>query len=193
MEPLNYQFRSWKFACCGFLRKPAIVLTAVVAMFTVSCMAADESLEYQVKAAFLLNFTKFVEWPPMAFADANSPVAICILGDDPFGSPLDKLVDGEMVGGRKVIVQRVRRAPQPGSCQVLFISRGVKDISQIPADPGPGVLTVGESDSFLHDGGIVHFVIENRRVRFDINQAAAEKAGLRISARLLNVARAVEK
>ena len=95
-----------------------------------SAAAADEPLEYQVKAAFLLNFTKFIDWPAAAFATPDSPISICILGDDPFGQTLDEIVEGEVVNGRKVIVQRIKRAPPPKSCQVLFVEQVGKGRSQ---------------------------------------------------------------
>ena len=153
----------------------------------------QEAAEYPVKAAFLLNFTRFIEWPSEAFENARSPLAICILGDDPFGDTLNQLVKGETVNGRKLVVQRIRRAPPPKSCQVLFVSTSEKDLPKILTGLGPGVLTVGEADGFLRDGGIIAFVIENRRVRFDINQSAAANASLTMSARLLNVARSVQR
>jgi hypothetical protein len=155
--------------------------------------AADNSLEYQVKAAFLLNFTKFIEWPASAFADPGSPVAICILGDDPFGAALDQVAAGEIVSGRKVTIQRIKRPPSPKSCQVLFVGKGEKDFAKTLPALGSGVLTVGEAEGFIRAGGMIAFVIENRRVRFDINQSAAEMAALKLSAKLLTVARAVER
>ena len=130
------------------------------------------ALEYQVKAAFLLNFTKFVEWPATAFADERSPFAICILGEDPFGTALSQMVNGEGVNGRNLVVRRIRRAPEPKSCQVLFVGGSEKDVPNALAETGPGILTVGEGEDFLRDGGMIAFVIENRRVRFDINQRA---------------------
>lgn len=157
------------------------------------CQAAEESLEYPVKSAFLLNFTKFVEWPSTAFEAADSPIAICILGDDPFGSALDQIVAGETVNGRKITIVRIRRAPAPRMCQVVFVSRPEKEAASLLASLEPGVLTVGEGDNFLRDGGMIAFVLENRRVRFSANQAAAENAGLKISSRLLTVARSVKK
>jgi hypothetical protein len=160
----------------------------------VSVCAADEPpLEYQVKAAFLLNFTKFVQWPAVAFSDQRSPLAICILGEDPFGSWLDEIVKGEAVNGRELVVQRIRRAPQAKSCQVLFVARQEKEVPRILDDLGPGVLTVGEGENFLEDGGIIAFVIEDRRVRFDINQRGAARARLTLSSRLMSVARSVKK
>jgi hypothetical protein len=155
--------------------------------------AQEEPLEYQVKAAFLLNFTKFVEWPPAAFADEHSPLAICILGEDPFGDTLNEIVKGEAVNGHEIVVSRIGRPAAPKACQVLFVTRGEKDVRKMLGELGPGVLTVGEGERFLQDGGVVAFVIENRRVRFDIDQRAAAKGMLNISSRLMNVARSVEK
>ena len=156
--------------------------------------AADETTEYQVKAAFLLNFSKFVEWPPSAFPDANAPMTICVLGDDPFGTALDRVIAGDSVDGRRLAVQRLKnRALPPKSCQVLFVSASEKSDIKNLAGLEPGVLTVGEGANFVRDGGMIGFVLENRRVRFDINQTVAESAGLKLSSKLLSVARRVER
>jgi hypothetical protein len=155
--------------------------------------AADGLLEYQVKAAFLLNFTKFIEWPPSAFELPDSPIAICILGEDPFGSSLEQVVSGEVVNQRKVVVRRIKRIPEPKACQVLFWEKPDRDASKALTALGPGVLTVGEGDSFVRDGGIISLVIENRRVQFDVNQQAAESARLKLSSKLLSAARSVTK
>lgn len=154
---------------------------------------ADNSLEYGVKAAFLLNFTKFVEWPSAAFEDPGSPVQICILGNDPFGRALDEVLAGEEVSGRKVVARRITRPPAAKTCQVLFLSAETKDAARSLTEVPRDVLTVGEGDRFLRDGGMITFVIDDHRVRFDINQTAAESAGLRLSAKLLTVARSVTK
>jgi len=153
--------------------------------------AAEVPLEYRVKAAYLLNFTKFIGWPSEAFEAPDSPIGICILGDDPFGSTLDRIVQREIVNGRQVIVQRIKRVPEPKTCQVVFVSKPGKDESQ--TGYGPGVLTVGEGESFLREGGMIAFVLDNRHVRFKVNQASAESAGLKLSSQLLKVAKAVEE
>lgn len=170
------------------------LLTAVAAY----SQSAEPPVEYQVKAAFLLNFTKFTDWPASSFANPDSPITICILGKDPFGPVLDEIVQGETVNARKVNVQRISEPPTrqpagPQTCHVLFVGEPDKDISKTLSSLGRGVLTVGQGDRFLRDGGMVALVVDNRRVRFDINQAAATGAGLSLSARLLNVARTVEK
>ena len=154
--------------------------------------AEAQHREYRVKAAFLLNFTKFIEWPANSFADTDSPISISILGDDPFGRTLDQIVEGETVNDRRLVVARIQGEP-PKSCQVLFISKSEKDVAKILTALGPGVLTVGEGESFLREGGIIAFVIENRRVRFDINKGTARNAALKISSKLLKVARSVKR
>jgi hypothetical protein len=179
----------------GRLRLLSHVILLAGILFVPSRAAAaqeDRRLEYQVKAAYLFNFIKFVEWPPSAFHDAHDPVSICVLGDDPFGPALDLLVHGETVNSHRVSVQRLRDESVK-SCHVLFIAGMEKEIPAILARLEPGVLTVGEGDRFLREGGVISFVIENRRVRFDINQSAAAKAALTISSKLLKVARSVEK
>jgi hypothetical protein len=152
----------------------------------------EPPLEYRVKAVFLLNFTKFVEWPEGTFGAPDAPLSICILGEDPFGRALDSVIEGETINNRRIVVRRIQRLPLP-SCQVLFMGRDEKDISHTLAAVRTGVLTVGEGDRFLREGGMIAFVLDNRRVRFDINQAAAASSGLQISSKLLNVARTVEK
>jgi len=158
-------------------------------------LRADEQppLEYRVKAAFLLNFTKFVEWPAEAFENSRSPFRICLFGSDPFGGVLDQMVKGEGLNGRPLVISRISRMPEPKACQVLFVNGVSKEDTKALAPLRPGVLTVGEGHEFLRDGGVIAFVVENRRVRFDISQRAANSEMLSISSRLLSVARSVEK
>jgi hypothetical protein len=145
-----------------------------------------------VKAAFLLNFTKFVEWSPASFPAPEAPIKICILGEDPFGPTLDQLVDGEIVSGRKVMVERVRR-PMPASCRVVYFSEREGGVARSLANLPEGVLTVSDVDGFVRQGGMIGFVIENRRVRFDVNHRAMAARQVRVSSRLLDVARSVVK
>ena len=140
--------------------------------------------EYQVKAAYLLNFTKFIEWPA---SDSGGPFTICVAGPDPFGTVLNHVVEGETVNGRRIVVRRLDADEEAPSCQMLYTG-GAQ-----PPSADPGVLTVGEGEAFVKKGGIIGFVIENRRVRFDINQRAAHRAGIALSSKLLSVARTVEK
>ena len=174
-------------------RLPRCLMAGAMFLLCPARLPAQASLEYQVKAAFLLNFAKFVDWPPAAFANSESPIAICILGKDPFGRTIDDLVQGEVVNGRKLIVRRITQAPAPRTCQIVFTQQTGKDTAELLSSLGPGVLTVGEGDDFVRQGGIIGFLIDSRRVRFDIDQKTAELADLKLSSRLLAVARAVQK
>ena len=155
---------------------------------------AQRPTEYEVKAAFLYNFAKFVEWPSGAFEDADAPIVIGILGKDPFGPILEQTVGGNTAGGRSLKIRQFARIGDGlKRCHILFISRTA------PSPPkqvmerieGSSVLTVGEVDAFCQDGGIVNFVLQQNRVRFEINPDAAARAGLKISSRLLKLARIV--
>jgi len=169
--------------------------TAAAILFIPEAVRPSDHLpsEYQVKAAYLLNFAKFIVWPAAAFETADSPFNICILGDDPFGATLDQLVAGETIDNRRLTLQRIKRPPSRESCQVLFVSKSEKDIPGILGTIGPGTLTVGDRDGFVREGGTIGFVIDDRRVRFDVNLRTAAKMSLQISARLLSVARMVQK
>ncbi len=173
-------------------RRTSSLFAVLLALLWPSIVPAVEpqNLEYQIKAAFLLNFTRFIEWPAPNPADAAAPFGICILGDDPFGPALNQIVEGETVGSRPIVIRRIH-AEAPGSCAILYVSKDEKNIAGIIAAAGPGVLTVGEGDPFLDQGGMIAFVVENRRVRFNIDQTAARKAGLKLSSRLLSVARSI--
>ena len=152
--------------------------------------AVELSAEYRVKSGFLFNFPQFVEWPARAFRDAHAPIVIGILGDDPFGPYLDKLLEGEKVGGRSLVVQRFRRVEDAGNCQILFVSHSeagnVEPLLTRLHDRA--VLTVGEDESFERAGGMVRFVIENNKVRLRINPDAAKAHELTISSKLLRLA-----
>jgi hypothetical protein len=149
------------------------------------------SLEYQVKAAFLLNFTKFVEWRATETTAHNAPINICLQGA-PFGSFIDQIVADEVVNERRLSVHRLQRGSSI-TCHVLFVGGSETDIPELLAKMSRGTLTVGEGEQFLRQGGMIAFVIDNRRVRFDVNLRAAQNAGIHISSRLLKVARSVEK
>jgi hypothetical protein len=147
--------------------------------------------EYEVKAAYLLNFARFVEWPPLTPGLPSEPFSICIIGDDPFQGALDRLTNGEGINGRPILVRRVSRWQE--YCQIVFISGSERDVFRTLRQVGRGVLTVGEEEGFLSDGGLINFVIEDKKVRFDVSLKAATEAGVRINSRLLGVARKVVK
>jgi uncharacterized protein DUF4154 len=171
-------------------RRVAIIIALLTALGPVS-RAADPTLEYQVKATFLLNFTRFIEWPQGSLGNADSPFNICILGTDRFEGALEQIVSGELVSGRKVAIQRIDRDPQPGYCQILFVGDQAEAFRN-PSMPR-GVLTVGEGDAFARNGGIIGFILEKGRVTFNINLRVAEAAGFRFSSGLLAVAKTVIK
>lgn len=146
--------------------------------------------EYQLKAVFLFNFTQFVEWPPRAFADANSPLVIGVLGSDPFGAYLDETVRGETVNGRPLTVQRYRSLDDVKNCHVLFISRSeAPHLPQILAGlKGKSILTVSDADNFNRDGGIIRLATIANKIRLRITLDAAKAADLTISSKLLRPA-----
>lgn len=172
-----------------------IIMIAACAMVsgTLNVHAAPPSRrEYQLKAAFLYNFAKLVEWPAEAFADTDAPFIIGVLGRDPFGVALASLA-GKTVRGRKVVIKRFERAQDLASSHVLFISASERArLTQIVQSlKGSSVLTVGEISRFAQRGGIIHFIRRRNKIRFAINVAAAERAGLKISLRLLKQAKVV--
>ncbi len=169
----------WRYTCVGLL---LIVITPL--------LAADDVPEYGVKAAFLLNFMRFVEWPPTAFSSSDAPLTICILGRDPFGRFLTDIVRGETVQDRRIAVRRVSEVSTPRTCQVVFLSAG-SNSARVRTVEQMGVLVVSDDSRLLRDGAMIGFAVDARRVRFDVNQKAAESAGLKISSKLLSVARAV--
>jgi len=145
--------------------------------------------EYQVKAAFLYNFVKFVEWQA-APAEPAGPVTLCVLGRDPFGEALDRVVDSKTVNGRTIAIRRTHDLAAARSCQVLFVSSSeagrLGEITK--AVSGFSILTVSEIDRFSERGGIITFLMDGQRVRFEINPRAAARAGLKISSKLLQLA-----
>ena len=149
--------------------------------------AQEPSLEYRVKAAYLYNFAQFVEWPSHPGRD---PLTICVAGRNPFGSALADITRGETVNGRPLAV-RVILEPE-GGCDVVFVPQGSATSAYLKVARGAPQLTVGEDDDFLAQGGIINFVREAGKVRFEISAESAARADLRISSRLLRLARNVE-
>jgi YfiR/HmsC-like len=154
---------------------------------------SQTAAEYEVKAAFLYNFAKFIDWPDSSFADPGAPFAICVLGVDPFGRTLDGVLEGKTIGNRRVTLSRLQDATQARKCQMLFVSssesRRLPEI--VERLRGANILLVAEFPGFAEAGGALQFIIEDNRVRFLINTDAAQRAGLRLSSKLLSVARVV--
>jgi YfiR/HmsC-like len=178
----------------AFLKRalPAALLglALLLAALPAAVRAQVAASEYDVKAAFLFNFTKFVEWPGSAFSDDRGALQLCVFGGNPFGKSLEA-VAGEEVGGHRLGVRRVEDTGKLAGCHVLFIDpaessdRTSQVLSSVRGEP---VLTVGDNRGFLDRGGIINFVLEGTKVRFEINQEAAERAGLKISSKLLRLA-----
>src|SRR5271168_2290238 len=146
----------------------------------------EQDLEYQVKAAFLFNFLKFVDWPAAA---SDVPFVIGVLGHDPFGEVLDNTVRGKIVSGRHIEVRRYSRIGEVKDCNLLFIGRA--DSGRLGVPVQPGLLTVGEASGFLKAGGIINFYLEENHVHFEIQPSVARSAGLRVSSQLLKLARSL--
>ncbi len=164
---------------------------SALAFLGTSQIYAQPVSEYQVKAAYLYNFAKFVEWPPQSFPTANSAFRFCVLNDESFAEELARTVMGKVVGGRAAEVIPVKNAGEARSCQIVFISASETAPSEFIKTCASNVLTVGETNDFAKQGGMINFVMQNNRVQFQVNHRAAAEAGLRISSRLLSVAKLV--
>jgi YfiR/HmsC-like len=151
--------------------------------------------EYAMKAAFIYNFAKFVAWPPQAFRTSTDPITICVLGQNPFGSGLDDVVSGKAIEGRAFVVRRLSGEQSPAGCQILFVSSSERKRLHAIFDEikTRGVLTVGETDTFASEGGMINFQVQAGRVRFQVNVDAAEQANLHISSKLLSLAQIVKR
>lgn len=148
---------------------------------------------YEVKAAYLYNFTKFTDWPAAAFSASNAPLVIAIVGTDPFGKTIDAVMNGEVVRGHPLVVKRLKTGDDFQGCHILFFSQSEK--KRLPAwlnrIKGRSVLSVGEISGFVEQGGMVNLMVTNQTVKMEINQAVATQAGLQISAKLLKLAHLV--
>lgn len=179
-------------------------------------LSADEGSQRETKASFLMNFAEFVEWPAGAFADGQAPIVLGVMGDVPFGGEIEK-IQGQTVNGRKIEIKwfkgalefrgqetpgrrqeelnarRARKLRELRSCHILFISASEKDYLPLILKPlqGSCVLTVGETELFARRGGIINFFNASGRIQIEINLNAAERAQLKISSKLLNLAKVI--
>jgi len=153
----------------------------------------DPPSEYAVKAAFLYHFASFMEWPHQVFHYDDSPITIGVLGEDPFGPALAKIVAGRMAQGRLFEIRHFKNVDEIGVCHVLFISSSeqARMSAILAALKQPGLLTVADVDGFAQMGGVIGFFAEGRKLRFEINVGAAHAAGIKISSKLLSLARVV--
>ena len=166
-----------------------LVLTWTV--IATPCLHAQKSgpTENQVKSAYLYNFGKFVDWPAKA-TSVGEFFPICALGDDNFGSTLETTIAGESINGKKVLVKRVAKPQDAVSCRILFISSSQQSrVKEILAElDNTSVLTVSDMPEFTRLGGMIQFVVEANKVRFEVNLTSAERTGLTLSSQLLKVA-----
>jgi len=173
-------------------RATRILCLSLLWLLAVGDGHAQESAptEYQLKAAFLLNFAKFVEWPPRVFAEATSPIVLGILGENPFGDVLKRTIRDKTINDRPLVIKEFRSAAEATNCHLLFIGASQKaHLPEILAGlRGASVLTVGETDRFTESGGMINFIRQGNKIRFQINEATAKSVGLKISSKLLNLA-----
>ena len=172
------------------MRPIALLLGLATAGLLCSPARADDTLEYAVKAAYLVKFAPFIQWPDDAFASASAPLSICVVGSDPFGAALDQAAAGQRDGDHPLTIRRMATLNPDASCQILFAGGPPQETgAALVALKERSVVTVTDSNPAVH--GIISFVIVANHVRFDIDEAAADAAGIRISSKLLGLAHAV--
>jgi hypothetical protein len=182
-----YRTRRWLWRAVGLIAAHAL---ACVFMTSTSLYAQTaEPTETQVKAAFLFNFIKFVDWPATSFAKPGSSISVCIVGSDEFSSAFEGLVKGKDLGGRTLSVRRSEAGTLSG-CHVVYVSESRKRDAQAVLKElrGHPVLTVGDIEQFARKGGVVSFYERDHRLRFSVNPDAGARAGLHISSKLLSLA-----
>jgi hypothetical protein len=180
----------------GRLRRLAVgFLTALWSLAALAAQAEPPSFpEYAIKAAYVYQFSSFIEWPPEAVPDPATPFCICVLGEDPFGPLLDAL-QHKTVQGRAVAIKRVKQIQESGGCQTLFVSaseapRLDKILTALGTHP---ILTVADLPGFAQAGGAIEFIHQGNNIRFAINLDTARRAGLKISSKLLSLATVVRQ
>ncbi len=161
---------------------------------TSNSYAERKNKEYHIKAAFLLNFAKFMKWPSQMFSDTSSSLTIYILGKDPFDEAL-KNIEGKIVKGRKLVVKKALCIEDVKECHILFICTSEKKnlaevLEKIKNMP---ILTVAETNNFCQSGGAVNFIVVKKKVRFEINVDVVKRTGLKISSKLLNLSKIVKE
>lgn len=156
---------------------------------------SEAASEYLIKAGYIYNFAKLVEWPATAFPQPDSPIVIGIMGPDPFGPIIDKVLDGKKINGHPFLIKRLKPNADVRECHILFISSAlgphVADTIRLTKDMP--VLTISEIPGFADRGGIIHLILEQNKVRFEVNVDAAKEADLNISSRLLVLAKVIQQ
>ena len=182
------------------MRRLRLLITMVVLIlpsvgFDAQAQDSSGSSEYLIKAGFIYNFANLVQWPSNAFAQPDSPIVIGILGEDPFGTILDRVLAGKRVNGRAFLVKRLKSVLDLKECHIVFVSSSeLTHLAEaIHSVKGMPILTIGEIPGFAKRGGIINLVLEDNKVRFEVNVEAAKEADLNISSRLLALARIVQE
>jgi YfiR/HmsC-like len=193
------RLRRWR-AGLGAVCRALVLMGAVnfILMAGISTASAEDGMpaDFQVKAAFLINFPKYVDWPANAFASTNSPIIVAVFGDDNVANELQNMIgSGRTIGGHPVVLKRIGKEEEIShDCHILFI--GASERQQIPAIfgkiRGEKILTVGESDDFLEKDGVINLARQGKKIRLQVNLTAAGKAQLKISSRLLVAADVVK-
>lgn len=175
------------------LLNTSLGFTFTVLTFLQSLLITQPSKEYQVKAVFLFNFTQFVEWPTDSFQDPTSPLVICIIGEDPFGSYLEKIIDGEKVAQHPLTIKHVSSIEEIKDSHILFINTTGNQMKEILSSvKGQHILTVSDANNFAKNGGVIRMYTEERKIKIRINLTAAKANQLTISSKLLRIADIVE-
>lgn len=171
-----------------------LALAIAASPLTAEAARGRVTREYDLKAAFLFNFTQFVEWPDAALADPQGPFVIGVLGDDPFGPSLDEIVANERVHDHAIVVRRARTLSELGTCHLVFVSRSQAPRLRGILDglAGHSVLVVGDTDEFAAHGGTIGFVATGSRLRLVVNMDRVRDAGLTISSKLLRQAELID-
>ena len=177
------------------MRRVTVCFLSLILLLTLrgNLHATSTAEEYSVKAAFLFHFAQFIDWPEKTFKDAISPLTYCTVGNDPFHGALDASLSGKTIGARPFRVLHFKQPAEIRGCQILFIGVGGKRLfpAVLASLKENSVLTVGESEHFAQNGGMIGFLLEENRIRFEINLEAAEHARLKMSSRLLALAKTV--
>lgn len=179
----------------GVLLQRAIVALVYLLFVGSSAFGQQKPSEYQVEAAYLYNFGRFVEWPSKVTTTRTDSFTICVLGEDPFGRALDVTLAGEMIGNQKVAARRISSPGDSVDCRILFISSSEANRLNkiIDALDNSAVLTVSDIPQFSRHRGMIQLVLEENRIRFEVNLTATQHAGLTLSSELLKLATAVRR
>ena len=155
---------------------------------------SDDGSEYQVKLAFLYNFAQFVQWPPEAFSSPTAPLMLCVAGPDPFKGEIEQGLRGRTANGHRIQILRLKPEDDPRACQVIFVRASEEKAARkiLAVLKGSNTLTVGESTGFAARGGIINLTLDENKLRFEINLGSAMQTELKISSRLLALAKIVK-